>query len=939
MEVDTLEVFGAREHNLQDIDISIPREKLVVITGVSGSGKSSLAFDTIYAEGQRRYLDTFSIYIRQFIGDLQRPDVDKINGLSPVIAIDQKTTSRNPRSTVGTVTEIYDFIRLLYARIGEAYSYVTGNRMEKLSDDEIVKRIAQKFDTKQIVLLAPVVKGRKGHYKEDFEKIRKQGYTRARVDGELVELKAGLQLDRYKIHDIEVVIDRIEITGDYKSRLYKSVVLALNYGKGSMLMLDSNTNVTHWYCRTLMDPESGISYDEPSPNSFSFNSVYGYCRSCVGLGLVMLPNVEAIVADPNLPMNGGGLAPLDKLWGSEIDLALRHLGKKYNFTTTNPFKLLPPDVQQIVLYGEPEIELPLATPDFVNSLVYHHQFIGIGNYLNLLYLTRSEAVKWWAEKFLNPQLCPTCNGARIKQESLYFKIGGKNIYEVASMQLSTLKDWFANIETQLSKKQILIATELLKEIRKRIDFLVEIGLEYLTLSRSAKTLSGGEAQRIRLATQIGSQLMGVLYILDEPSIGLHQRDNQKLIQSLKNLRDLGNSIIVVEHDKEMMLSADYLVDIGPGAGEHGGKIVATGEPSQFLDIPTVTADYLTNRRKINTPKNRRKPKDKFLTLSDATGNNLKNVTLHLPLELLVCISGVSGSGKSSLINHTLYPILHQHIYKQATTPLTFRKIEGLEHIDKVIEIDQKPIGRTPRSNSATYTGVFSFIRDLFCQLPESLIRGYKPGRFSFNVKGGRCETCGGGGVQVIEMNFLPDVQVECPTCRGKRYNRETLEVRYKGKSISDVLNMTVGDGLAFFQPIPRIKNKLQALYDVGLGYLHIGQPATTLSGGEAQRMKIATELGKRDTGKTIYLLDEPTTGLHFQDIEVLLRVLNQLVDKRNTVIVIEHNLDVIKVADWVIDLGPEGGNGGGHIIAQGTPEAIAKHSDSYTGRFLKGELK
>lgn len=933
-----IEIIGAREHNLHNLSLTLPRNKLIVITGVSGSGKSSLAFDTLYAEGQRRYIETFSAYIRQFIGSLERPNVDKVNGLSPVIAIDQKTTSRNPRSTVGTITEIYDFLRLLFARAADAYSYISGCKMEKLSDDEIIRRIQEQFDGKQIILCAPVVKGRKGHYREELEKIRKQGYTKARIDGDIVELEPKMSLDRFKIHDIETVIDKLEVGGG-TTRLTQSVATALNIGKGSLLVLEAKTNTPHWYSRNLNDPESGISYDEPAPNNFSFNSPYGACPVCTGLGRVLNLEESVVVKDPHESIEKGTLAPLDEPYTTELGEALKVIARQLDAKLKTPWKDLPANFKKVVLYGDPDLNVSALPQAYPEQLFMGGKFIGIANYVRMRYLyAQSEQIRAGSEQFLKEDLCPECGGARLKKESLYFRVADKNIYDLARMDIAELATWFDNLLPRLSERQAKIATELVKEIHKRTGFLLDVGLDYLSLDRPAKSLSGGEAQRIRLATQIGSQLMGVLYILDEPSIGLHPRDNAKLIQSLKSLRDLDNSVIVVEHDKEMMLAADYILDIGPGAGVHGGRIVAQGTPDVFLQQGSPTADYLTGRRQIHIPAERRKPNGKKLVLKGATGHNLKNVTAEIPLGVFVCITGVSGSGKSSLINQTLYPLLHAHAYGFKRSTLPYEKIDGLQHIDKVIEIDQKPIGRTPRSNPATYTGVFTFIRELYAELPESKIRGYKPGRFSFNVKGGRCETCGGAGVQVIEMNFLPDVQVECPTCRGKRFNRETLEVRYKGKSISDVLGMTVEDAVLFFEAHPRIKVKLQALQDVGLGYITVGQPATTLSGGEAQRMKIATELGKRDSGQTFYILDEPTTGLHFQDIEKLLGTLQLLVEKGNTVLVIEHNLDVVKVADWVIDLGPEGGSGGGRIIATGTPEQIAAAKGSHTGRFLKVEL-
>jgi excinuclease ABC subunit A len=930
---ETIEVQGARVHNLKNIDVVIPREKLVVITGISGSGKSSLAFDTIYAEGQRRYLESFSAYARQFIGGLERPDVDKITGLSPVIAIEQKTTSRNPRSTVGTVTEIYDFLRLLFARAGEAYSYATGKKMEKLSDEEITQKIIKKFDNKKVYIMAPLVRGRKGHYRELFDQMRKQGFTKVRVDGEIQDLGKNISLDRYKVHNIELLIDRMVPSTD-TTRLVASLTKAMQLGKGLMLALDEGSTEEYWYSRNLMDPETGISYEDPAPNSFSFNSPYGACPHCKGLGYVMEADRDAILPDPALSIMRGGFAPLGEYREIWIFQQIKQLAKSMNFKLTTPIRDLPEAVVSFLLDGPEDYEIPSG-----QGGLYMHGFPGIKNYVQSQFENSdSENIRAWAEEFMKQEDCPECNGSRLKKESLWFKVAGQNIFELASMDLSQLEAWFHKLDTKLSKRQKTIAGELNKEIAKRISFLTEVGLGYLTLNRPARSLSGGEAQRIRLATQIGSKLTGVLYILDEPSIGLHQRDNVRLIQALKHLRDLGNTVMVVEHDKDMMLASDHIVDIGPLAGVHGGRVVAQGPPEAFLKLKTPTAEFLSGVRKIMIPKERRMPGERKLVLQGACGNNLKNVSVEFPLGLFVCITGVSGSGKSTLVNDTLYPILNKHVYNARQKPLDYKNIKGLEHIDKIIEIDQSPIGRTPRSNPATYTGLFTLIRDFFTELPESKIRGYKAGRFSFNVKGGRCEECQGGGIKVIEMNFLPDVYVDCEVCRGRRYNRETLDVRFKGKSINDVLNMTVSEALVFFENLPRIYAKIKSLEEVGLGYITLGQQATTLSGGEAQRVKIATELSKRDTGKTVYILDEPTTGLHFQDIEKLLEVLQRLVGKGNTVLVVEHNLDVIKVADWVIDMGPEGGAAGGTVLASGTPEEIARNKQSFTGKFLKEEL-
>lgn len=935
MAEDSIEIWGAREHNLKNIDLTIPRDELVVITGVSGSGKSSIAFDTIHAEGQRRYLESFSAYARQFIGDLKAPDVDKIEGLSPVIAIEQKTTSRNPRSTVGTVTEVYDLFRLLYARAADAFSMVSGKQMVRMTDQQIVKAIEKNHFGRKIIVLAPLVKGRKGHYRELFETLARQGYTRVRIDGELREIERGMKVDRYKIHDIELVIDRV-LAGSDPKRLEDSIDLAMTTGEGSLLIQDHESGETSWFSRNLMDPESGISYEEPSPNSFSFNSPYGSCQTCNGLGFVYEVDQASLIGDEKLSINKGVLLPLGEFRDIFIFNQLRKLAKHFDFSLASPWNQISQEAQEYIIKGPDGLppEKKLTKGGFKYEGLVHHIS---ENYQE----TSSEKIKSWAENFMHIAVCDTCGGLRLRQESLHFRIGEMNIAEVASMDIVALRQWLEDLPAKLSDRQKAIGSEVLKEISKRLDFLLEVGLGYLNLDRPARTLSGGEAQRIRLATQIGSQLVGVLYILDEPSIGLHQRDNERLINSLLRLRDLGNSVLVVEHDKDMMLASDYLIDMGPGAGVHGGKIVAKGTPEDVVATSqSPTGQYLSGRRTIAVPEERRpiEPQN-MLRIFGAGGNNLKQVKLELPLGLFVAVTGVSGSGKSTLINETLYPILNQHFYRSRKKPLEYEKIEGLDLVTKVIEIDQSPIGRTPRSNPATYTGVFTFIRDFFTQLPESKIRGYKAGRFSFNVKGGRCEECHGAGIQTIEMNFLPDVFVECPVCQGKRYNRETLEVRYRGKSINDVLNMTVSQAVEFFDAHPRIKRKVITLEDVGLGYITMGQQATTLSGGEAQRVKIATELSKRDTGSTVYILDEPTTGLHFQDIEMLLQVLNRLVERGNTVVVIEHNLDVIKVADWIIDMGPEGGSGGGTIVVQGTPEVVAQHADSHTGRFLKRELE
>lgn len=940
-EEEVIEILGAREHNLKNIDVYIPRNKLVTITGLSGSGKSSLAFDTIFAEGQRRYMESFSAYARQFIGNMERPDVDKINGLSPVISIEQKTVNKNPRSTVGTITEIYDFLRLLYARAADAYSYVSGKQMIKMTEEQIITSIISQFEQKRIYILAPLIKGRKGHYRELFEQIRKQGYTKVRLDGEIKDLVPKMQADRYKIHDIEVLIDRIEPKKDARFRIGESVKSALKMGKGTLLIIegDGDKSKAFHFSKFLMDPESGISYDEPQPNSFSFNSPYGACSKCDGLGVVSTIDEKAIIPNTELSINKGGIAPLGEPRDNWTFLQLRELAKKYKFSFADPINKIKREALDAVLYGSEE---PLVIPYTYNSGYtqnYTSTWEGLIPFITRHYHEKSsDSVVKWAEEFMAIDTCPECNGARLKKESLFYKIGDKNIADLAAMEIAALAEWFSGVEQHLDKKRQTIANEIIKEIRSRIKFLLGVGIDYLTLNSPARTLSGGEAQRIRLATQIGSQLVGVLYILDEPSIGLHQRDNNRLIDSLKELRDVGNSVIVVEHDKDMMEESDYILDLGFGAGIHGGHIAAQGSITDIKKADSITAQYLNGKKEISIPKQRRKGNGKKITLSGASGNNLKNVTLDLPLGTLIAVTGVSGSGKSTLINETLYPILRQHFYGSHQKPLPYQKITGINEIDKVIDIDQSPIGRTPRSNPATYVEVFSDIRNLFANLPESKIRGYKPGRFSFNVKGGRCETCQGAGMRTIEMNFLPDVYVKCETCNGKRYNRETLEVRFKGKSINDVLDMSIEDAVVFFENTPQILRKIETLNDVGLGYITLGQQSTTLSGGEAQRVKLATELSKRDTGNTLYILDEPTTGLHFEDVKVLLDVLQKLVEKGNTVLVIEHNLDVVKVADYVVDLGPEGGKYGGEIIGTGTPEALCKIKKSHTATFLKKEL-
>lgn len=960
---DHIEVMGARVHNLKNIDISIPKNKLVVITGISGSGKSSLAFDTIYSEGQRRYMETFGAYARQFIGDMERPDVDKISGLSPVISIEQKTTNKNPRSTVGTITEIYDFIRLMYARIGEAYSYNTGKKMVKWSEEEIVANIFDRFKGKRLSLLAPLVRGRKGHYRELFEDVRKKGFLRVRVDGEVQELVPKMQVDRYKIHDIELVVDRLQVTDEMRARLSQSVQQTLKLGKDLMFVLtepdakaegasskkktsaksqaglfDEKAGQLVQYSKMLMCEDTGISYEEPSPNAFSFNSPYGACPTCRGLGTTFSVNLEEVIPDRDLSISEGGIAPLGAEREAHVYRQAQELAKKNKISLTKPISALPEKSLNLLLYGNEEgIETEI---DFENmKFDPYAPYEGIVNMLKRWFNSGySEGLREWAEAYMQLQPCETCGGTRLKKESLWFKVDGRNIAELSDMNLDKLSVWMQGLEDRIDNKRRAISRDLLKEIRERLQFLLDVGLSYLTLNRPSKTLSGGESQRIRLATQIGSQLQGITYVLDEPSIGLHQRDNHRLIEALKNLRDIGNSVIVVEHDKDIMMAADHLIDIGPRAGYHGGRVVAQGTPQSMLKLDTLTAGYLNGRLKIEVPKDRRKGSGKVLELKGASGNNLKNVSVKFPLGKFIVVTGVSGSGKSTLINETLYPLLATHAYGSRVAPLPYKNVKGLDHIDKVIEIDQSPIGRTPRSNPATYCGFFTEIRTLFASVPEAKIRGYNAGRFSFNVKAGRCDVCEGGGMRVIEMNFLPDVYVHCEKCNGKRYNRETLEIRYKGKSIADVLEMTVEEACEFFQAVPYIYRKIKVLDEVGLGYITLGQSAVTLSGGEAQRVKLSTELGKRDTGKTFYILDEPTTGLHFEDIRHLLDVLNKLVDRGNTVLVIEHNMDVIKVADHVIDIGPEGGDGGGNVLFEGTPEDLLKVKESHTGKFLAMEL-
>ena len=937
-EQEYIEVYGARAHNLKNINVKIPREKLVVITGLSGSGKSSLAFDTIYAEGQRRYIETFSAYARQFLGGLERPDVDKIDGLSPVISIEQKTTNKSPRSSVGTITEIYDFLRLLFSRAADAYSFNTGEKMVSYSDEQIKKLILEDFPQKRIAILAPIIKSRKGHYRELFEQISKQGFLKVRIDGVIKEIEKGMRLDRYKTHDIEVVIDRLIVNNASEKRLEETIKTALYTGNNILMVIDVDDENPRYFSRELMCPSSGVAYPNPEPNTFSFNSPKGACSKCNGLGITNEINFNKVIPDDSISIKNGGIVPLGEEKNSWIFKQLHLIADRYGFKLSDAIKSIPEEALTIILNGGNE-KFSIASKTMGVTRKYEIDFEGITSFIENQYKSsESRSIKRWAKGFMDEVVCSSCEGNRLKKESLHFKINNKSISDLAKLDINELAEWFKNLDAKLSERQLIIATEILKEIKTRIQFLLDVGLDYLTLDRTSKSLSGGEAQRIRLATQIGSQLVGVLYILDEPSIGLHQRDNQKLIDSLVKLRDIGNSVLVVEHDKDMIEHADFVFDIGPGAGVHGGEIVSKGTYQEIKEHPTLTADYLGGRRQIEVPKNRRKGNGKSIKISGATGNNLKNVTAEFPLGKMICVTGVSGSGKSTLINETLYPILNKHIYRGVKEPMPYKKITGLEHVDKVIDIDQSPIGRTTRSNPATYTGVFSEIRSLFAKTPEASIRGYKPGRFSFNVKGGRCETCQGGGVRIIEMNFLPDVHVECETCQGKRFNRETLEIRYKGKSIADVLEMTIDHAVEFFKLIPKIHSKLKTIKDVGLGYITLGQRSTTLSGGEAQRIKLASELSKRDTGNTFYILDEPTTGLHFEDIRVLMNVLNTLADKGNTVLIIEHNMDVIKLADYIIDIGMEGGKKGGEILCKGTPEQVIKNKISYTAQFLIEEL-
>jgi len=935
----TIQIEGAKVHNLKNLDLEIPREKLVVITGLSGSGKSSLAFDTIHAEGQRRYMETFSAYIRQFVGNYERPDVEKIEGLSPVIAIEQKTTSKNPRSTVGTVTDIYDFIRLLYARIGIAYSHKSNLKMVKNSDEEIIKLICEKFLNRRIIILAPIIRSRKGHYRDLFENFTKQGFSKVIVDSQILDIKRGMKLDRYKTHDISLVVENLSVKDDFESKriLSESIKIAMKYGNDTIFILDSDSGKPEYFSRNLMCPETGISYPKPEPNTFSFNSPKGMCESCNGLGTEYVLNTKKLIPDESISINNGGIAPIGKKDNSWIHRQVELISKYYNFSLSDPIKKIPKDAIEFILNGGKK-SFTINSKDLGVKRDYEIDYMGIESFIkDQLNNNESKKLRRWALQFVDINKCSSCKGSRLKIESKSFKINNKDIFQLSEMDLSDLKRWFKKLNTNLSEKEIRISEEIVKEILIRIQFLIDVGLEYLTLSRSSRSLSGGEAQRVRLATQVGSQLVGVLYILDEPSIGLHQKDNLKLIDSLKKLRDSGNSVIVVEHDKEMIMSSDHIIDLGPFAGINGGKLIFEGTPKSIKKAKTITADYLNETKQIRIPKKIRSGNGKYLKLFGCKGNNLKKIDVEFPLGKMIAVTGVSGSGKSTLVNETLYPILNSKIYNSVKSPLEFLKIDGIENIDKVVEVNQQQIGRTPRSNPATYTGVYSEIRKLFSDTVESKIRGYKPGRFSFNVTGGRCENCKGGGMKLIEMNFLPDVYVECETCNGKRFNRETLEVRYKGKSISDVLDMSVSKSLDFFSSIPKIHNKLKAIESVGLGYITLGQSSTTLSGGESQRIKLASELSKKDTGRTLYILDEPTTGLHFEDIRILLNVLNKLVDRGNTIIIIEHNLDVIKQVDHIIDIGPEGGKNGGKLVDSGSPIDIIINKKGYTAEFLSKE--